>query len=127
MHSSTNGRLVKLTSILTLATALTMVSSTAVFAAGGSNSGGGGGGGSTKVVEAVVNGYVTAIDHSAGTISIGASYYGSGVLKVTSSTKISVNTSNGSFSAIKVGDWAEARYLWSTREATKISVTKVSP
>lgn len=128
MQTNTNSRAPRLAALLTLATALTLAAPIGSYAAGGSNGGGGGGGGGTpKVVEARVTGYVTAIDHSAGTISIGASYYGSGALKVTADTKYSFLSSGSGFTDIKLGDWAEARYLYTTREATKISVTSVSP
>lgn len=129
MQTNSLRRVSQLASTLTLLAALTAALPNGVQASGGSNGGGGsgGGGGSTKVVESVVTGYVTAIDYSAGTITIGASYYGSGVLKVTSATKYSFLTSGGGFTDIKVGDWAEARYIWSTKEATKISITSVSP
>lgn len=89
---------------------------------GGSGGGGGGGGGSTKVAEARVTGYIMSIDPVTQSVQIGASYYGSGLLKVTSSTKISVGTSNGSFSDLKVGQWAETRYDFATKIATKISI-----
>lgn len=92
------------------------------LAAGGKNGGGGGGGGSTKVAEARVTGYIISIDPVTQSVQIGASYYGSGLLKVTSSTKISVGTSNGSLSDLKVGQWAEARYDFATKIATKISI-----
>lgn len=86
--------------------------------------GGGGGGGNTKPVESRVTGYVTAIDYSANTITIGASYYGSGALKVTGSTSISLNNANCDFGQLQLGDWVEARYIYSTKEATKLSVTR---
>lgn len=88
------------------------------LAAGGKN----GGGGSTKVAEARVTGYIMAIDPVTQSVQIGASYYGSGLLKVTSSTKISVGSSNGSLSDLKVGQWAEARYDFATKIATKIAI-----
>ncbi len=125
MQTSSLRRVSQLASTLTLLAALAVALPNGALAKGGS--GGGGGGSTPKVVESVVTGYVTAIDYSAGTISIGASYYGSGVLKVTSATKYSFLTSSGGFTDIKVGDWAEARYVWSTKEATKISITSVSP
>ena len=86
-------------------------------------SGGGNSGGSTKVVEARVTGYVTAIDYVTSTITIGASYYGSGALKVTSSTSISYNNVSCELSAIKLGDWVEARFEWASKTATKLSAT----
>jgi hypothetical protein len=127
MQTNSFRRVSQLASTLTLLAALAVALPQGAQAAGGSKSGGGGGGSTPKVVESVVTGYVTAIDYSAGTISIGASYYGSGALKVTSATKYSFLTSSGGFTDIKVGDWAEARYVWSTKEATKISITSVSP
>ena len=50
---------------------------------------------------------------------------GSGKLLVTSATKISLNNVNCSMNQIKLGDWAEARYNWTTKEATKLSVTRL--
>ena len=126
MQTNSFRRVSQLASTFTLLAALAVALPQGAQAAGGSKSTGGGGG-STKVVESVVTGYVTAINYSAGTITIGASYYGSGALKVTSATKYSFLTSSGGFTDIKVGDWAEARYVWSTKEATKISITSVSP
>lgn len=89
-------------------------------AKGGSSTGGG----STKPVESRVTGYVTAIDYSANTITVGASYYGSGALKVTTSTSISLNNSNCDFGQLQLGDWVEARYIYTTKEATKLSATR---
>ena len=31
---------------------------------------------------------------------------------------------NASFSDIKLGNWVEARYIYSTKEATKLSITR---
>ncbi len=87
---------------------------------GGGSGGGGGGGGSIAVVGRVT-GYVTAIDYVNGTITIGASYYGNGILKVDDSTKISFNNVNCSFEDLALGDWIEARYDYTTRIATKLS------
>lgn len=87
--------------------------------------GGNGGGGSTKPLEIRVTGYVTAIDYVNSTITIGASYYGSGSLKVSSSTSVSLNNVSCDFSAIQIGDWAEARYEYYTKVATKLSCTGV--
>jgi len=120
-----SGNASRLMARLTLA-ALVLAAPAAVLAKGG----GGGGGGAvdvTKVVESRVTGYVTAINHGAGTLTEGASYYGSGQLKVTSATKFSFLTSSGGFTDVKLGDWVEARYLFSAKEATKISVTPSSP
>lgn len=101
--------------------ALTLIvtaSSPSVSAAGGKS-----GGGSTKTVEARVTGYVTAIDYTARTLTIGASYYGSGNLKVDSNTKISLNNVNCAFEDLALGTWVEARYDFTTRIATKLSAT----
>ncbi|MEN9675783.1 MAG: hypothetical protein RIS76_1679 [Verrucomicrobiota bacterium] len=90
-------------------------------------SGGGGGGGSVKapkVAESRVTGYITAIDSVNHTLVVGASYYGSGSLRVDSSTQVSLNNLNGSFADLKQGDWCEARYDWTTKLATKLSVTR---
>ncbi len=108
----------KIAAFLSLVTALSVATPTGVQASGG----GGGGGGSVKVTEYRVTGFVTAIDYAAGTITIGASYYGSGSLTVNSDTKYSVGTSGG-FEDIHLGDWAEARYIFSggVRLATKIT------
>jgi hypothetical protein len=86
--------------------------------------GGGGGGGSSKPVtyEVRVTGYITGMDSVNKTIQVGASYYGSGQVKVDSSSKISVGTATGSFSDLAVGQWAEVRYDYSTKIATKISI-----
>ena len=94
-----------------------------VEAAGGKSGGGGGGGGGGSVTESRVTGYVTAIDYTAKTVQIGASYYGSGQLKVTSDTKISLNNINATFSDVKLGQWCEARYDFATKIATKLSNT----
>ncbi len=125
MNPVQTGSVSRLTTRLALA-ALVLTASTALWAKGGS----GGGGGSVdvpKVVESRVTGYVTAISHSAGTLTVGASYYGSGQLKVTSATKFSFLSGSGGFAEVKLGDWVEARYIFSTKEATKISVTPASP
>lgn len=90
-----------------------------VYAKGGS----GGGGGSTATFEARVTGYVTAIDYVNHTITVGASYYGSGNLKVDANTKISFNNVNCTFEALKLGDWVEARYDFTTKVATKLSAS----
>lgn len=82
---------------------------------------GGAGGGSTKPLEIRVTGYVTAIDYARSTITVGASYYGTGVLNVTSNTKISLNNVNCNFREIQLGDFAEARYDYYTKNANKLS------
>lgn len=92
--------------------------------ASGGTGGSGGGGGTPKPVELRVTGYVSAIDYAAGTISIGQSYYGSNSLKVDSSTRISINTVNASFTDIQLGDWTEARFIYPGLTATKLSVTR---
>lgn len=93
--------------------------------AAGTNKGGTGGGGSAKPVnEARVTGYITAIDHNAGTLTIGASYYGSGKLVVTPSTKISLDAVNCTFDQLTLGTWVEARYNFTTKAATKLSASR---
>lgn len=92
--------------------------------AAGANKGGVGGGGSVKTVEARVTGYITAIDHSAGTLTVGASYYGSGKLVVTPSTKISLDAVNCTFDQLTLGTWVEARYNFATKAATKLSASR---
>ncbi len=94
------------------------------LAAGGSNAGGGGGG-TPKPLELRVIGYVTSINYVNSTVTIGASYYGSSGLKVTSSTGISLNNINCSLGSILLGDWAEARYEYFTKNATKLTVTRI--
>ncbi len=94
----------------------------AINAAGGS--GGGGGGGTVKPFEARVTGYISAIDYTNGVIMVGQSYYGSGAIKIDSNTKISIDTANGSLSELKVNDWAECRYDYYTKVATKVSITR---
>lgn len=113
-----------LTTLLTLLVALSITTPTRSFAAGKSKGGGGGGGGST-VVEARVTGYVTAIDYANSTLSIGASYYGSGALRITSATKISLDNLNCSLEQIQLGNWVEARYVYSStaKLATKLSAS----
>lgn len=119
------------TKIAKLALALTLglslgFNALPAFAKGGT--GGGGGGGGSVVAESRVTGYVTAINYVNKTITIGASYYGSGALKVDSNTKISMDNVSCDFEAIKLGDWIEARYVFSTKIATKLSGTStVSP
>lgn len=93
-------------------------------AAGGGNSGGGGGGGgggSVKPLEIRVTGYITAIDYEHGIITVGAAYYNTGSAFVTTSTKVSLDNVACSFDDLVVGDWAEMRYDWYTKVATKIS------
>ena len=97
---------------------------TIVNARGGS---GGGGGGTPKPVEARVTGYIMAIDYTNGVIQVGQSYYGSGALKITSATKISIDNNSGSLEELQVGDWAECRYDPYTKIATKVSVGLSSP
>ena len=102
---------------------------TLVDAAGGSGGGGGGGGGGSapKPFEARVTGYITAIDYANGVILVGQSYYGSGALKITSSTKISIDGANGTLEELQLNDWAECRYDYYTKIATKVSVGPSSP
>jgi hypothetical protein len=94
-------------------------------AAGSNSGGGGGGGGSVKTYEARVTGYITAIDYVNSTLTVGASYYGSGQLKVDAKTNISIDAVNCSFDTLKLGDWCEARYDWTSKTATKLSCTSV--
>ena len=114
-----------LTTLLTLLVALSITTPTRSFAAGKSKGGGGGGGGGSTVVEARVAGYVTAIDYANSTLSIGASYYGSGALHITSATKISLDNLNCSLEQIQLGNWVEARYVYSStaKLATKLSAS----
>ena len=116
-----------LTAFVTLLLAFASLTPSSVQAAGGGGGGGGksAGGGATTIVESRVTGYITAIDYVNQTLTVGASYYGSGKLLVTSATKISLNNVNCSMNQIKLGDWAEARYNWATKEATKLSVTQL--
>jgi hypothetical protein len=114
-----------MTAFVTLLLAFVAFAPSAVQAAGGSNSGGGGGGGGSTILEVRVTGYITAIDYVNQTLTVGASYYGTGKLLVTSATKISLNNVNCSLNQIKLGDWAEARYNWTTKEATRLSVTRL--
>jgi len=107
-----------LVTVLTLACAAG-INSNLAFAKGGVS-----GGGSVAVTDSRVTGYATAVDYAAGTISVGASYYGSGILKVTSSTKIQLNRESVTFNQIKVGDWVEARYNFTTKVASKLEVTR---
>ncbi|MEI8380657.1 MAG: hypothetical protein WCJ09_11040 [Planctomycetota bacterium] len=101
--------------LLALAMAVVLVPAVA-DAAGGS-----GGGGSVKTLEIRVTGYITAIDHSTGVITVGASYYGSGTLLVTSSSKISLDNVGCTFDDIVLGDWAEVRYDYYTKTVNKLS------
>lgn len=112
-----------LTSVLTILLACAFASAPQSFAAG--NSKGGGGGGGSTVFEVRVTGYVTAIDYENQTITIGASYYGSGALKVTDATKISLDNVSCSLDQLDVGDWVEARYDYWTKEALKLSGTSL--
>ncbi len=89
-----------------------------IHASGGNGGGGGGGGNATYRI----TGTVTAIDTVASTITIGASYYNSGVVKVTSATKVVRNLVNTTATSIQLGDYAEADVYFS-REAKKIQVT----
>lgn len=107
-----------LVAVLALACA-SGISSNAAFAKGGAS-----GGGSVSVKDSRVTGYATAINYAEKTISVGASYYGSGILKVTSTTKIQLNAESVDFNQIKVGDWVEARYDFATKVATKLEVRR---
>ncbi|MFO1499365.1 MAG: hypothetical protein U1G07_13380 [Verrucomicrobiota bacterium] len=98
----------KLFTFMTAALALAALSAgsefTSVYAKGGN-------GGGNKVVESRVTGYVTSIDYDNGTIQIGASYYGSGNLLVTSDTSITSDNTSCSLEDLELGDWVEARYV----------------
>ena len=126
MQNNSNSRPSFLKSTLALLLAVSFVGSmpTLVNARGGSGGGGGGGGG-VKVVESRVTGYVTAIDYVNHKVQIGASYYGSGLLNVTSSTDISLDNVSCDFATITLGTWVEARYDYATKNATKLSCTSV--
>lgn len=119
----------KASSLLTVLAALIVTASVsfmpATATAAGGSGGGGGGGGSVKTYEARVTGYITAIDYVNSTLTVGASYYGSGKLKVDANTKISIDLVNCSFDTLKLGDWAEARYDWVSKTATKLSCISV--
>ena len=108
--------------VLVAAMAVSMIPSV-VDAAGGSSSGGGGGGGGSvaKTLELRVTGYVTGIDYSTGIITVGQSYYGSGTLSVTTSSKIWLDAVNCTLDDIVVGDWAEVRYDYYSRTVNKMS------
>jgi hypothetical protein len=106
MKNLIKGKLVTLlTTALALAAMNALQAPLSVYARGGS------GGGSSKIVESRVTGYVTAIDYENGTIQIGASYYGSGTLVVTSDTYISFDNNSCSLEDLEIGDWVEARYV----------------
>lgn len=66
-------------------------------------SGGGNGGGGSATFR--ITGYVTAINPAAGTITFGTSYYNTGTVKVSSSTKVVRNTVNSSAGDIRLGDY----------------------
>jgi hypothetical protein len=108
---------------LSAAVALSVVfaPSLASAAGGGSNTNK-----TVKTYEARVTGYVTAIDYVNGTITVGASYYGSGMLKVSTSTNISMDNVSCDFADIALGDWMEARYDWVSKTATKLSGISVA-
>lgn len=81
-------------------------------------------GGVADNFSAIVKGKATAIDYANKRISIGASYYGSGVLTVNGSTKIRLNGVEVQFSSLRVGDFCECRYDPATRIAGKIEATR---
>jgi hypothetical protein len=81
-------------------------------------------GGVADNFSAIVKGKATAIDFANKRISIGASYYGSGVLTVNSATKIRLNGVQVPFTSLKVGDFCECRYDPATRIAGKIEATR---
>ncbi len=78
----------------------------------------GGGSGNTTFR---ITGYVTAIDPVAGTITFGTSYYNTGTVKVSSSTKVVRNTVNSSAGDIRLGDYGQADVSF-TWDAKKIEV-----
>lgn len=104
--------------------ALAVVSLPVVADASGGSGGGGGGGGSTTTVVVRVVGYATAIDYTNSKIMIGQLYYGSAALSVNSSTKVTVNNVNATFSDVHLNDYCEVRYDYATRTAIKIAVTR---
>lgn len=112
----------KVCSLLLLLTLL--ASPVAVHARGGSGGGGGGGGGAKLPSNARVAGYITAIDFANKRISVGQSYYGSGVLQIVSQTKVDVNAVNATFEDLRVGDFAEVKYDSATRIAAQVEATR---
>jgi hypothetical protein len=100
------GKLVIVISTMLTLAAMTVAQPLSTFGKGGS-----GGGGSNKTVEYRVTGYITAIDYENSKIEIGASYYGSGMLEVTSDTSISFDNNSCSLEDLQMGDWVEARYV----------------
>lgn len=115
----------KFFSLLAIIAAMAFGQPADVFAKGGA------GGGSTKVTEYRVTGYATQLDYESGTITVGASYYGSGSLVVTPDTAISLDNNGCSLDDLELGDWVEARYVivldpatgLYIRVATKLSAT----
>jgi len=100
-----------------------------VQASGGSGSGGsggsaGGGGGSTTGVTIRLIGYATAVDYANSRIQIGQLYYGSGLVTVNSTTKITINNVAATFDDIVLNDFCEVRYDSVSRIASKIAVTR---
>lgn len=91
---------------------------------GGGGSGGGGGGSGGITTNARISGYITAIDYVNFRVTVGQSYYGSGVLTGTSDTKVSIDNVNATFNDIQVGDFAEVRYDFASRLIGKIAVTR---
>lgn len=88
-------------------------------------SGGGGGGGTVKVTEYRMTGYITEIDRTNSTVTIGNSYYNIGILTVGAATSISLDNVNCDLDAIQVGKWVEARYTYTAggKSATKLVCT----
>lgn len=83
-------------------------------------SGGNGGGGNSTIR---ITGFVTAIDPVAHTVTFGTSYYSTGTVKVTSSTKVVRNTVNSTAADIRLGDYGQADVTYPGYEAKKIEVT----
>lgn len=103
-----------------VALSLLVVAVCLLEASGGGNGGGGNGGGGSATFR--VTGYVTAINPVTGTITFGTSYYNTGTVKVSSSTKVVRNTVNSSAGDIRLGDYGQADVSF-TWEAKKIEVT----
>jgi hypothetical protein len=55
---------------------------------------------------------------------VGQSYYGSGVLTVNSTTKYSLNNNSCELTDVQLNDWAEVRYDYYTKVASKVAITR---